>query len=1254
MLREPGPLALPRPAAGLTERGSPDRRLIMILTDGVGDAWHSGAAQRMLARWGHRCPVVLINVLARRQWRRTGIVTRPAKLLSTGPATANDRYQILYPRAEMESRDFVAAGSPHVHVPMVELDPDQLTGWAGFVAGLRHSWFGSVAVCPSTPEVDPHLDLTPGEELEPAERAALPMPAAELVRRFRAAVSPTVYALSVHLAAAPLLAPVMRLVQHTMHPGSGPSDLAELVGSGLLREVGGTGRGPGGAGGAGPDGAREEAAFDFLPGVREELLATGLRSETTRVLMTVARHLGDEVGVLPELHDMVVAPLEAEAPEVSEDAAFFAVPAVSAFRALSGPYLRLAQDLDAELQRAPYTRAPATTEFVPESTVLANPPLREPRAGSGKGVSKLNAFAEIAENIAAEPPQPGVGVTIRAIPQAAQRKASDPPPIWGNVPARNPSFTGREDLLERLHERISGGTTAVLPETLHGMGGVGKSQIAIEYVYRHSDDYDLIWWIRAERPGQIRQDLTELASQLGLPVGAEVNVAVPAVREALRLGRPYRNWLLVFDNAEVPDEARDFFPTNGPGKILVTSRNHAWTEVANSLEVDVFARGESKELLRLRGPELDEAEADELADVLGDLPLAIEQAAVWLSETGMPVDEYLHLFREKHEKAAELLHDVAPAAYELPVAAAWNVSLDQLRNSDPAALQLLQVCAFFAPEPISWRLLSGARNLEGPPELLEALADPIKLGRAVRAINQYALAKISHRHNTLMLHRLVQRVLVAQMSPQEAAELRHCGHQLLAKSDPGAPDLPMRWGEYADLLPHIQYSDIVDCDDAWARDLVLHEIEFLFFCGDLQGFLSLAERAVGVWTEKLGPDHDQTLAATLHLGRALRMHGRFNEAYKHHVRVRDVLLDAKGPEDERTLEAQRYVGADLRYLGQFSQAKEIDRVSFESLRRRFGQDDPMTLQQAHLYAIDLRLTGDARAARVLDRDTFQRLVAIFGENRSNTQSSLAAIAFDEMECGNHEAARALTREHVERLQQTFGSGFAGLADGLSALSVMERKAGDHYRALELSTEATERYKGRVGRFHPDLIGAAMNHAVNLRQTGKLNESIKLARETVGDYEKMFGHQHPNTPSASINLAVSLRLNGQVEEARKLDAAAFTVLDEVLGRDHPRTIVCAVNLASDHYALGDYQSALEKDRETLALAGEALGEEHPTTLACAVNYALDLRAVGREDEAETRFGDAVEGLLKVHGATHPATVSARQAIRADCDIFPIPV
>jgi hypothetical protein len=1261
-LRGTGPNARRLPATSLPGLGQRERRLILILTDGVGDAWHAAAAQKALAEWGRSFPIAIVQMLPHRQWRRTGIAAHTAKLRTSGPALANQAYQASLSAPELAG--FEAAPPAAVCVPMLEMGPRQLAGWTRFVTAADQEWHGPVAVCAGneTPwdqgspvrQEEPHPSSDPGPAPRHAEDEPQTSPA-ELVQRFRAAATPTVYALAVHLAAAPLNLPVMRLVQRTMLPGSRPADLAELVGSGLLQRVGPS------------DGhdldAADTVTYDFVPGTRAELLAAGRRSETTRVLMTVADHLGDRVSVLRDLRDMVVAPHRVEAPPMTADVVPFAEPLLHAFRALAGPYLRPAQDLDIALELATLNpdhddRGPAPGNDYRDAP---NAPALPPTAGSDSAMRTLNDQAlnddrssEDRADIDNKALFPGVGVTIRTIPPAAERGPTEPPPIWGNVPPRNISFTGRRAMLETLHQRLSQGTTAVLPEALHGMGGVGKSQIAIEYVYRHMHDYDLIWWIPSERPGQIQQSLAELASHLGLPVSAEVNVAVPAVREALRLGRPYRNWLLIFDNAEQLDDVREFFPTNGPGKILVTSRNQAWTSVASSLEVDVFAREESIALLRLRGPELDEADTNELAQLLGDLPLAIEQAAVWLSETGMPVAEYLHLFREKHDKAAELLHDAAPAAYELPVAAAWNVSLDQLRANDPGALQLLQVCAFFAPEPISRRLLTGSRNVGGPPELMEVLSDPVKLGRAVRAINQYALAKISHRHNTVMLHRLVQRVLVGQMTPQEAAELRHCGHQLLAKADPNAPDLSVHWEQYAELLPHVLHSDIINCDDPWARQLVLNQIEFLFQWGDHQGFLSLANKAVDTWTEKLGADHEQTLAAGLHLGRALRMHGRFTEAYEHHVRVRDTLAASFGMEDERTLEAQRFVGADLRYLGHFADALALDEQSLEVLRRRFGQDDPTTLQQAHLYAIDLRLTGHPERALELDRDIHQRLVVVLGEDHPSTLGSLAAIAVDEMEAGRYVKARDLMRQHIKQLEKLFEPGSPGLAEGLTMLSVMERKAGDHDRALELSGQATTLFRDRYGHLHPSTVAAALNHAVNLRQVNSLSESISLAKETIKHYQAMFGPRHPNTPTANVNLAVALRLDGQLAEARQLDEASLAMLTEVLGPDHPRSIVCSINLASDLFALGDFQGALEMDRRTLEHAREVLGDHHPTALACALNHGLDLRATGEEAEAETRLADAMARLHRTLGDGHPAVISTRQGIRADCDIHPIPV
>ena len=1051
----------------------------------------------------------------------------------------------------------------------------------------------------------------------------------------------------------------MRLVQRVMLPGSRPADLSEVVGSGLLHHVG--------TGSRRLDAATtDRVTYDFAEGVREELLAAGRRSETTRVMMTVADHLGDRVSALRGLRDVLLAPHDAAMPPISAETLPFLRPSLSTLRALAGPYLVPARMLADEVERVAAQSRGAPPDSIGACDSIGVPEVSGPPAGQlgqdtagepegAAGQQKGAVGQRPASEAQRHPPEPttisGVSVTVRTMPPAQLRNPAEPPAIWGNVPPRNISFTGREQLLADLHERLSRGTTAVLPEALHGMGGVGKSQIAIEYVYRHTADYDLIWWIHSEQPSQIQQALAELAGELGLQVSNEVNVAIPAVRESLRLGRPFRNWLLVFDNAESVDEVRSFFPTNGPGKILVTSRNPAWSNVASSLEVDVFTRQESVALLRLRGPELDQTDADRMADALGDLPLAIEQAAVWLAETGMPVGEYLRLFQEK---ATELLRDASPGTYEIPVAAAWNVSLDRLRGTDPAALLLLQVCAFFASEPISRRLLSGVRNVEGPPELAEALADPIKLSRAIRAINQYALAKISHRHNTILLHRLVQRVLIGQMDPQQVAELRHCGHLVLAAADPNDPRSSVQWPQYADLLPHVLASDLVECDDTWARHLVVNLIDFLFRWGDHERFRNLAQRTVDTWTSTLGESHEQTLAAELRLGRALSVLGQFAEAYEHHVHVRNLRSEKLGAEHEGTLEAQGAVCADLRFLGDFAHARELDEHTYETLRRRFGPDDPATLDQAHFYGIDLRLVGKPVQARELDRDTYWRKAQVLGEDHLATLGTRAAVAVDEMECGRYLDARDLHQQITRRLRTVYGDIHPDTMEGITTLSVMERKAGAHGVALDLSREAMALFRTRYGDDHPSTVAATLNHAVNLRQAGELSDSLAVGTVASERCVTLYGPEHPNTPSARINLAVTLRLLGRATEARQLDEDALTALSDKLGPDHPRSLICAINLASDLFTLGEVEAATERDGETLERSRRILGEDHPTTLACALNLTLDLRAAGDGPEAERLFADTLARYRGVLGDTHPATVSAGQSVRADCDIYPIPV
>ena len=538
------------------------------------------------------------------------------------------------------------------------------------------------------------------------------------------------------------------------------------------------------------------------------------------------------------------------------------------------------------------------------------------------------------------------------------------PPIW-NVPARNADFTGRGATLEKLRDKLAGGGVAVVvAQALYGLGGVGKTQLALEYAHRFMADYDLVWWVPSERSEEISLALAELARKLGLQVGDNVAEAAEAALEELRRDAT-PHWLLIFDNADDPKQLEPYLPT-GVGHVLITSRNQSWGHAAEPLEVDVFTSDESVAHLLRHVPELDPAEAAEVADALGHLPLAVEQASAWLEQTGMSARAYIE---QLVTESTRILSLNQPPDYPMPVVATWNLSFEQLKERSPAAVRLLQILAFCSPGPISMTLLYSDEMNESLLPYDEALSEKLMLGRVIRDISRFALIKVDQGTNSLQIHRLVQAVIRSQMTEQEQIEARHEVHKILVGARPrqGETDDPANWSTYDIIWPHLGPSNAEECTDPRTRQLLIDWVRYQWKHGEFDSALGLAYRLRSLWAHELGPDHQQTLHLQFQVANVLRSLGRFDEARDLDIYVLERQREVLGADHPYSLMTAGGLAADLRALGFFQEALASDRETYESFKEQFGPDTERALAAAHNLASSLRLVGDYFAARRLDR-----------------------------------------------------------------------------------------------------------------------------------------------------------------------------------------------------------------------------------------------------------------------------------------------
>ncbi|MEU3976097.1 FxSxx-COOH system tetratricopeptide repeat protein [Streptomyces bacillaris] len=829
------------------------------------------------------------------------------------------------------------------------------------------------------------------------------------------------------------------------------------------------------------------------------------------------------------------------------------------------------------------------------------------------------------------------------------------PRIW-NVPPRNPGFTGRSLVLERMRDQLGGGMAVVLPQpqTLYGLGGVGKTQVALEYVHRFMADYDLVWWISSEQSDDVVASLAELAVRLGAQGGEDMAAASQEAVDLLRRGVPSDRWLLVFDNADDPETLRRHFPQGGSGHILVTSRNQSWSQHGDALPVDVFLREESVEHLQRRAPGLSDEDADQVATAVGDLPLAVEQAAAWIAETATPIDTYLE---QLARQAPQVLALNQPAGYPEPVAATWNISIARLKERSPAAVRLLQLCAFFAPEPISANLLYSKEMIEALKPYDSSLQEKLVLGRVIREIGRFALAKVDQVSNSIQVHRLVQAVIKAQLSEEEQREARHVVHRILAgaRPDDDEPiDNPETWPRFATIWPHLGPSDARHCKEPETRRLLIDRVRYLWKRGDVRTAWTLGEELRQTWLEMLGERDLQYLYLCFHLSNILRTRGRYVEAkeldeFTLH-RQREVL----GPEHPHTYMTTSSLAIDLGLLGDYERAIELATEAHEGFGQIFHDSHPRTLAAANNLALNLRSIGQYARAREIDQDVYDRRTEVLGAKHPYSLSSAMNLARDLREVGRYEDSVGLLSRTYESFKETLGRTYPTTLSAAKSLAVSLRRAGRLEDARRLTVATRARYKAKYTSANPDSLACDLNLAADLFAAGEAVEARDTAQEVVDQYMKVPGEKHPYTLAAQNNLGVYLSGTGEAERAEQILTLVVASMRERFGREHPNTLFCVMNLANATADRGDLPLVLETEQRLAVQLRQALGAHHPETLAMISNMAATLDALGREEEAARVRAEVVGELSRQLGDEHPLTQIARDERRFRRELEPLAV
>ncbi|HEX3875906.1 MAG TPA: FxSxx-COOH system tetratricopeptide repeat protein [Bryobacteraceae bacterium] len=741
-----------------------------------------------------------------------------------------------------------------------------------------------------------------------------------------------------------------------------------------------------------------------------------------------------------------------------------------------------------------------------------------------------------------------VAMPVRKLPpQPSRKRQQESASIWHVRHRRNSLFTGREQTLAELRKALEERGSAALS----GLGGMGKTQTAIEYAYQYRSEYSAVFWAKAESRETLVGSFVSIAAALQLD-SAQAPDQAQTVADVKNWLEANSGWLLILDNADELAVIQSLLPNQGSGHMLFTTQARAGGSLAEFVPVR-YMPPEDGALLLLRragviakdGRLSDATEADrqlalQISKELGGLPLALDQAGAFIEETPSTLSEYAEFYA--CQKSSLLAERGTSGDHASSVTVTFSLAFAKIAAVSPAAAELVRLCAFLASDAIPEEIFTAGEASCLGEALCHSVRNRLQFAETIRVASRYSLIDRDATNRTLGIHQLVQLVVRAGMPEADQKIWAERAIRLTAKA---FPDVEFaNWKLCQKLIAHSQV-----CAN-WVRYWGFAFAEAAELLN--QTAVYLAERALYAQAEPLhqlsiailertvGPEHPDFAISLNNLARLYNNQGKYPEAEALHKRSLAILERTVGPEHPYLATSLNNLASLYDNQGKYAEAELLHRRSLAFKEKALGPNDPAVARSLNNLAELYRKQGKYAEAEPLYKRSLEIRENAFGPGDPAVARSLNNLAELYRSQGKYADAEPLCKRSLEIREETLGPTHPDVAKSLDSLAELYRVQGKYIDAEPLYKRSLEIVEAVLGPEHPD-VAAILNNVAELYQgQGKYDKAEAFFKRSLKIREKVLGSSHPDVVVSLSHIADVYRSQGRYAEAKPLYDRAFEI------------------------------------------------------------------------------------------------------------------